>query len=160
KNVNTIYAGTGEGFQNSDGVRGAGIFKTTDAGQTWSRLDNTNNSNFYFVHDIVVSPNDSMHIYAGTANGIWRSTDAGETWTRVFSTTVTVGCTDLAIRTDKQTDYIFAACGSFVQAAVYRNSDAGGTGSWDAVLTEVGMGRTVIGIAPSNQNVVYALSAE
>ena len=32
-NSNTIYAGTGEGFFNADGVRGAGIFKSTDAGR-------------------------------------------------------------------------------------------------------------------------------
>ena len=31
-NPNTLYAGTGEGFFNADGVRGAGMFKTTDAG--------------------------------------------------------------------------------------------------------------------------------
>ncbi len=160
KNPDVIYAGTGEGFGNADGVRGAGIFKSADAGQTWTRLAGTTTSDFFFVHDIVVSPNDSMRLYAGTLTGVWRSLDGGATWTRALSTTVNRGCTDLAIRTDKQTDFMFAACGSFVQATVYRNMDAGAAGTWDAVLTEVGMGRTVLGIAPSNQNVVYALAAE
>jgi hypothetical protein len=37
-NSNVIYAGTGEGFFNGDRVQGAGIFKSTDAGATWTRL--------------------------------------------------------------------------------------------------------------------------
>jgi len=37
-NTNTIYASTGEGFFNSDATRGAGIFKSTDAGVTWGQL--------------------------------------------------------------------------------------------------------------------------
>lgn len=36
-NSSVIYAGTGEGFFNADAVRGAGIFKSTDAGATWTR---------------------------------------------------------------------------------------------------------------------------
>src|SRR5215217_258758 len=55
-NSSTIYAGTGEGFLNADGVRGAGIFKTTDAGAHWTRLAATvSNTNFFFVNDLVVS---------------------------------------------------------------------------------------------------------
>src|SRR5438045_5756096 len=54
---NTIYAGTGEGYFNADGVRGAGIFKTMDAGAHWTRLATTaSNANFFFINDIVVSP--------------------------------------------------------------------------------------------------------
>jgi hypothetical protein len=45
-NSNVIYAGTGEGYFNEDSVRGAGIFKSTDAGANWSYLTNTNTSDF------------------------------------------------------------------------------------------------------------------
>src|ERR1051325_2305409 len=40
-NSATIYAGTGEGCFNADGVRGAGIFKTPHAGAPWTRLATT-----------------------------------------------------------------------------------------------------------------------
>lgn len=40
-NSRIVYAGTGEGYYNSDAVRGAGIFKTTDGGLTWTRLPAT-----------------------------------------------------------------------------------------------------------------------
>ncbi|MBP6821781.1 MAG: hypothetical protein KA368_09565 [Acidobacteria bacterium] len=160
KNPNTIYAGTGEGFQNGDGVRGAGIFKTLDGGTTWARLPNTTTSDFYFVNDLVVSPNDSKRVYAATRTGVWRSLDEGLNWTAVVPTTVNGGCMDLAIRTDQQTDSMFAACGNLQQSTVYQKTNAEAAGAWDQVLTETGMGRTAIAIAPSNQNVVYAIASE
>ncbi len=160
KDSNIIYAGTGEGYFAVDNVRGAGIFKTADAGVNWARLDSTNNSDFYFVNDIFISPLDSRRIYAATGTGVYRSIDGGASWTRVLATNVTGGCYDLAARTDQTVDYLFVACGNFQQATVYRNTDAGGAGSWNSVLSESGMGRTVLAVAPSNQNTVYALTAE
>lgn len=159
KNPNIIYAGTGEGYFNIDGVRGAGIFKTTDGGANWTRLEGTTSLDFYYVNDLVVSPLNSQRVYAATRSGVMQSSDGGVTWTRALNPSVNGGCLDLAVRTDQQTDYLFAACGLFQQATVYRNTDAAGAGSWTPVLTDSGMGRTSLAIAPSNQNVVYALSA-
>jgi len=153
---NVIYAGTGEGFQNGDAVRGAGIFKTTDGGANWTQLAATTTSDFYYVNDLVVSKNNSQRVYAATRSGVWRSTDGGANWTRVLLPSASAGCLDLVIRTDQTNDYIFAACGNLTQATVYRNTDAGGTGDWTQVLSEPGMGRTSLAIAPSNQNIIYA----
>ena len=125
KNPNVIYAGTGEGFSNSDSVRGAGIFKTIDAGQNWARLNFTvNNTNFFFINDLVVSTTDSNRVYAATSTGVWRSLDAGETWTQVLARTGGGGCQDLAARTDQTTDFLLAACGNLAQSAVFRKIDA------------------------------------
>lgn len=159
-NSSILYAGTGEGYFNVDAVRGAGIFKTTNGGTSWSQLANTNNSDFHYVNDIAISPNNSSRIYAATRTGVWRSTDAGSTWTRVLNPGNTSGCLDLAIRTDQATDYVFTACGNQEQGTVYRNTDAAGAGSWNSVLSEACMGRTSLAIAPSNQSVIYALTAE
>jgi uncharacterized protein (TIGR03437 family) len=162
KNPNIIYAGTGESTVAGDAVRGAGIFKSSDAGQTWTRLASTgnNNINFFNVNDLVVSANDSNRLYAATNTGVWRSLDGGETWTRVVAVNITGGCTDLAGRTDQPTDFLLVACGNRVQATVYRKTDAEAAGTWDTVLTETGMGRTALAIAPSNQNIVYAITSE
>jgi hypothetical protein len=161
-NSSVLYAGTGEGYFNSDAVRGAGIFKTTDGGVTWSHLSSTSTSDFYFVNDLVVSPNSASRVYAATGTGVWRSLNGGGAWTRVLNPAISGGCLDLAIRTDQATDVLFAACGTFdssQDSKVYRNTDAGGAGTWSAVLTETNMGRTSLAIAPSNQNVVYACAA-
>lgn len=166
----TLYIGTGEGVaifsRDTQGdFRGAGILKTTDGGQTWTRLMSTAGEDFYFVNDLVISPVDKNRIYAATRSGIWRSTDAGVSWTNIltprndFNETITGGCLDLAIRTDVQSDYIFASCGTFEKASVYRNTDASGGGLWTTVLSEEGMGRTALAISPSNQSIVYALAS-
>ena len=173
-NPNTIYVGTGEGVYGSDydgdlssgDFRGAGIFKTTDGGANWTRLEGTKTSaDFYFVNDIVISSTDKNRIYAGTRSGVMRSLDGGTTWTKALDpigprgVTVNSGCLDLAIRTDKTTDVVFASCGNFEQALVYRNTDAGGSGTWDVSLRESGVGRTALAIAPSSQDTIYALSS-
>jgi uncharacterized repeat protein (TIGR01451 family) len=162
-NSNVIYAGTGEGFFNGDAVRGAGIFKSTDAGATWTRLASTTTSDFFYVQDIVVGNGaNSQHIYAATRTGVWRSLDGGANWTQVIISNAANGANgamDLAIRTDQSTDYVFAAVGTLAQSHIWRNTDAGGSGTWVDVYTEAAMERTALAIAPSNQNVIYALAA-
>lgn len=168
---NVVYVGTGEGVNGSErdtsvgDFRGAGIFKTTDGGANWIRLEGTENSDFFYVNDLVISPNDRNRIYAATQTGVWRSADGGTNWTRVlepqndFGDVVIGGCLDLAIRTDRQADSIFASCGTFEPATIYRNTDAAGGGMWEGVLTQPEMGRTSLAIAPSNQDIVYALAS-
>ena len=67
---------------------------------------------------------------------------------------------DLVVRTDKTTDYVFAAVGTFAQSHIFRNTDAGGAGVWTDVYTETTMGRTSLALAKSNQDIIYALSAQ
>ena len=162
-NSSVLYAGTGEGFGNGDAVRGAGIYKSTNAGETWTQLNSTDRSKFYYVNDIVVSSTNSQRVYAGTRTGVWRSTNGGGNWTKVLSPGLTSGCLDLAIRTDQTNDYVFASFGrggGANQGTIYRNTNAGGGGTWTVVYTESGMGRTSLAIAPSSQNVIYALAAD
>lgn len=79
---NAIYAGTGEGFYNADGIRGAGIFKSTTGGSTWSQLPSTNTSDFHYINRLALSPNGSI-LLAGTRTGLFRSSDGGSTFARV-----------------------------------------------------------------------------
>ncbi|MCA9926900.1 MAG: hypothetical protein KC419_00430, partial [Anaerolineales bacterium] len=89
---------------------------------------------------------------------IWRSTNGGSSWSRVYNASEPYGCMDLAIRTDKSPDTIFAACGSTFGATIYRSANGGNT--WLSSFSESGMGRTTLAIAPSNEDVVYALAAD
>lgn len=155
-----MYAGTGEGFFNGDAVRGAGIFKTIDGGATWVQLTATATPDFHYVSKIVVSPNAPQRLYAATRTGVHRSIDGGTTWAAVRTATTGGGFTDMVIRTDSAADFVFASEGNSEAAKVYRNTDAGGAGSWDVVLADgSSMGRTSLALAPSSQDVVYALSA-
>lgn len=89
-NPNVMYAGTGEGFFNVDAVRGAGIFKSTDGGVTWSALASTNptlNSVWYYVNRIAIHPTNGNILLAATNSGVYRSTDAGASWNLRTGTT-------------------------------------------------------------------------
>jgi hypothetical protein len=162
---NRLYAGTGEGYFRETvrgtalPLRGGGIFVSTDAGESWSILESTRSSDFYFVNDLFVSPVDTRRMYAATRTGVFRSSDSGQSWTRVLAVDVAGGCLDLAARPHAASDYLYVACGTLDQATVYRNVDAAAGSAWSAVLSEANMGRTSIAVAPSNPDVVYALSA-
>ena len=158
-NPNVIFAGTGEGFFNSDALRGDGIFKSVDAGVTWEQIESTSsNSNFHYVSKIVHSQTNENTIYASTRTGIQKSTDNGESWETVFtSETTATGCLDLSVIANDGNDVLLTACGSFVDGGVHRSADNGT--SWSTVLDFPTQGRTTLAVAPSDNNIVYALAA-
>src|SRR5271157_233473 len=166
-NPNVLYAGTGEQTQN---WRGAGIFKTTDGGQTWNQLPATATSDFYFVNQLAASKTTGQ-IYAATNTGLWASPDGGATWSLALaapdggpSTTsnggLNTGCFDVAISPGQPKDVVFAAChppGSALYA-IFRNLDAARAGAWTEVQSDPQMWYTALAIAPSQPTTVYAIS--
>lgn len=80
----TLYAGTGEGFYNSDALRGAGIFRTTD-GVSWAQIPATSTADFNAVNRLAISKTGTV-LLAATRAGIMKSSDAQRaTWTRVLA---------------------------------------------------------------------------
>jgi hypothetical protein len=162
---NILYAGTGEGYFREEQrgtalpLVGDGIFMTRDGGATWSQLSSTTGTDFDFVNDIVISTHDPSRMYAATRSGVFRSIDSGTTWTRVLQPNVKGGCLDLAWRGDTSGDYLFASCGVFDQATVYRNISAESNAPWQSVLSGPNMSRTSLAISKSNPSVIYALAA-
>ena len=166
---NVLYAGTGEGWYSTDiFVQGLGIFKSTDAGASWSLLPGTT-SGFEYVQRIVISPNDPDRIYAGTRTGVWRSEDAGASWGVVLANPTyvsapaqtvgcTIGCTDLVVRNDTAPDVLFAAFGSLQSDGLYRSFDGGDT--WQQYGVPTNQGRMSIALAPSDQDTMYLAMAD
>jgi 6-phosphogluconolactonase (cycloisomerase 2 family) len=83
----TLYAGTGEGFGNADAIRGAGIYKTSDAGAHWTQLPGTGTSDFWFVNRLALS-SSGVALLAATSTGLWLNPNVkvASTWTRVIAT--------------------------------------------------------------------------
>lgn len=152
-NSNTIYAGTGEGFFNLDAIRGAGIFKSTDAGASWSQLSSTNNSNFYYVNDLDYDAANGV-LYAATRKGLYASSDGGANFTdKVTGSGSDVHCLDIEIA-NTNPRRIFATFGLFNQAEIWRSTDAGS--SFFQNITLANLGRIEMATSKSNPSVAYA----
>ncbi|MSP49806.1 MAG: hypothetical protein EXQ95_10845 [Alphaproteobacteria bacterium] len=148
-NTNVLYAGTGEGFFNVDAVRGAGIFRSTDGGQTWIQLSATNpanDSNWYYVNRIAVNPSNSSLILAATNGGVYRTADGGTSWTQITSTRT------LDVKWDPVTTTRAIAGRTDGQVAVSTDSGA----NFTAVTVVSGGARVEIAFAPSSSGTVYA----
>lgn len=150
-----MYVGTGEGWYNADAIRGLGIWKTSDGGITWTQLSGTNNSTFYHVQKIVVS--SAGIVYASTrSGGVRRSADGGNSWSQVLAG----AAADLEIGADGT---LYASIGIFSTDGIY--SSANGT-TWTKRNTGAngfptsGFNRIEIACAPSDANVLYALTQE
>jgi photosystem II stability/assembly factor-like uncharacterized protein len=118
-NPNVIYAGTGEGFQNVDSIRGAGIFHTVD-GATWTQLPSTVGPEFQTVNRLAISP-DGKTLLAATRTGMFRSTDSARlTWTRTLAAEVV----DVKFHPSDATK---AVAGGRADGKAYFSTDGGAT---------------------------------
>jgi PKD repeat protein len=154
----TMYAGTGEGYYNVDAVRGGGIWKSTDGGTSWNRLNSS--TSYTYITRIAVANNGD--VYASTnGSGIIRSTNGGTSWSTVLSSSVggasTSRAADIKIGADGT---LFAAMGIFSTDGIYSSAD--GT-TWTKLNTgsngfpTTGIRRIEIGCAPSDANTIYCL---
>lgn len=152
-NPNIIYAGTGEGFFNLDAIRGAGIFKSTNAGANWSQLASTDNLNFYYVNDLDYDAVNGV-LYAATRKGLYSSSDGGNSFdTKIYDTNGDdIHFTDVEIAYTNPTT-IFTAYGIFSQSEIWRSIDGGATFQSNASLT--GAGRIELATSKSNPGFVY-----
>jgi CARDB len=148
-NPSIMYAGTGEGFYNIDGIQGAGVFKSTNGGATWTQLASTSSSDWYYVNRLAISPNGSV-ILAVTGSGIWRSTNGGSSWTLVLSDW---RVKDIDFHPTNNNNAI--ASGS--EGMAWYSTDGGVTWNPATGLPALDwLGRVEVAYAPSNGSIVYA----
>jgi photosystem II stability/assembly factor-like uncharacterized protein len=100
---NTIYVGSGEGLQRPDLSVGDGIYKSTDAGRSWTHLGLRDGQQ---IPQIAVDPRDPNRLLVAVAGhpygpneerGIFRSTDGGKTFAKVLYKDENVGGADVLI---------------------------------------------------------------
>ena len=150
------------------GSTGGGVWKTTDAGQTWHNV-----SDRYFavgsMGDIDVADSDPNVVYAGTGSdalrsnvsigkGVYKSTDAGRTWMHVGLPHVgNIGGVEIH-PTNPDIAFVAAIGNPFKPNAdrgVYRTRDGGR--SWEKVLfVSDSTGAVDVELQPGNPNVVFA----
>lgn len=165
-----MYFGTGEGWGNIDAIQGAGIWKSTNGGTSWTQLGST--TGISFVQDLEFDNNG--FIYAATRatptglRGILRSSDGGVSWTQVL-TDPGVGVTTRGADLERAPDGdMYASLGIFSTGHVFRSAangvNTGISGSWTEItpsgITTNGYQRVEIAVCPNNANRVYLVAQD
>ncbi len=172
---NVVWAGTGEAHIRSHISLGQGIYKSTDAGKSWTLmgLEKTGRIGRVVVHP--TNPDIVLACALGTAygpqqeRGVFRTTDGGATWTRVLFTSPDAGCSDLAMH-PANPRILYAGMWQIVIHTWGRSSGGPGSGLFKSTdggatwtrLVGNGLpgkvtGKHALAIAPSNPSRVYAL---
>jgi photosystem II stability/assembly factor-like uncharacterized protein len=173
---NTVYVGTGEADMRSQNSFGDGMYKSTDAGKTWTHigLENTRQ-----IGRIAVDPKNPNivfvaalgHVYGSNPDrGIYRSKDGGATWQKVLFKNDNVGAIDVTID-PADSRVVYASLWNTRRppwsiyppsygpgGGIYKSIDGGNT--WNEIDNGIpveGQGHIGIAVAPSNTKRLYAI---
>ena len=175
----TMYATTGETPFSGAGINGGGVFKSTDGGDTWNRLDSTIPRTTDFLHAtrVIVSPtNPNLVLVTSSYNPylasgidsddfresfVLRSTDGGSTWAITYRNPQLL---QQIVAEPGNFNNMYASGSVIGNPTLIRSTDAGLT--WQSTrMTSIaavedteggGVGRSEIAISPTNPAIVYA----
>jgi photosystem II stability/assembly factor-like uncharacterized protein len=172
----TIYVGSGESTLRDSMGFGNGMYKSTDAGATWTHIGLADTQH---IGKIAVDPRNPAvlfvaaigHLYAPNAErGVFRSRDGGRSWQKVLFKNADVGAVEVVIdptnpnvvfaglwNTRRPPWYTYAPTNG-PGGGIFKSTDGGDT--WTQLtkgLPGEGIGRTGIAVAPSNSRRVYAV---
>jgi photosystem II stability/assembly factor-like uncharacterized protein len=174
---NVIYVGSGEGLQRPDLSTGDGIYKSTDAGKTWTHLGLRDGQQ---IPQIIVDPHDPNRLFVAVLGhpygsneerGIFRSTDGARTFQRVLYKDADTGGVDVVFDPENaSTVYavlwqarqgpwengVFTGPGS----GVFKSTDGGTT--WRRIVdglptfADDGLGRIGLAVTPGHPDRMFA----
>jgi photosystem II stability/assembly factor-like uncharacterized protein len=173
---NVIYAGQGEGTVRGNVSFGHGMYKSTDAGKTWSFIGLKNSNH---ITRIRIHPKNPDLVYASVLGdlfksseerGVYRSDDGGKNWKRILFANADAGAIDLCMDPNnprilfastwriRRTPYSLESGGE--GSALWKSTDGGET--WKNISKNEGMPKGIWGIvgvsvSPVNSNRVYAI---
>ena len=175
-NPDVVYVGTGESTLRDSMGYGNGVYKSTDAGRTWTHvgLDKT-----HHIGRVAIDPKNADivfvaaigNLYAATPDrGVFRTTDGGRTWQKTLFKNDNVGAVDVVIDPTNSRN-VYASLWATRRApwytygpsnapggGIYKSTDGGTT--WTqltAGLPTEGFGRSGLAVAPSSPQRVYAI---
>jgi photosystem II stability/assembly factor-like uncharacterized protein len=174
-NPKIIYVGTGEPNNRQSSSIGAGVYKSTDAGETWAYmgLKETQSIGRLAIHpknpDIVYVAAVGALFGPNPERGVYKTTDGGKTWTNTNFIDNDTGFIDIVMH-PTQPDTLIAASYQRRRQPWGFNGGGAGSGIWKTEnggrtwtkLTGSGLpdnpiiGRIGLNYSRSNPNVVYA----
>ena len=175
---NIIYVGSGEGLHRPDLSVGNGIYKSTDAGKTWTHLGLKDGQQ---IPALAVDPRDPDRVFAAVLGhpygasqerGIYRSTDGGQSWQKVISKDENTGGSDVQID-PANPDVVYASMWEAREGpwednnivnetggGLFKSTDGGST--WHALKQGLpdDLSQIYVAIAPSDPRRLYATLSE
>ncbi len=175
-NPNVVYVASGEGLQRPDLSVGNGMYKSTDAGKTWTFLGLKDGQQ---IGGICVDPTNENRVFAAVLGhpcgpnperGVYRTTDGGKTWDNVLYRDENTGAVQVTID-PKNPNIVYADLWAARQgpwengqwqgpeSGLFKSMDGGTT--WQKLTNGLptiaqGLGRIGFCIAPSEPNRLYA----
>jgi photosystem II stability/assembly factor-like uncharacterized protein len=173
---NVIYVGQGEGTVRGNVSYGHGLWKSTDAGKTWTFSGLKDSKH---IPRIRIHPKNPDLVYAAVLGdlfksseerGVFRSEDGGKSWKRILFANANAGTVDLSMDPNnprilyasmwkiRRTPYSLESGGE--GSAIYKSTDGGDT--WKNISANEGMpkglwGISCVSVSPVNSNRVYAM---
>ncbi len=170
-----LYLGTGEPMHARSSTHGNGMWKSTDAGKTWTKIGLEKS---FFIPKVAVDPKNPDIVYVAAEGklydnamdcerGLYKTTDGGKTWTNVFPVKDR-GVADFIIDPGNSDVVLAAAYKTFRRAWtymdrqpgnwIYKTTDGGQT--WKKLTAglpvDIELGRTGLAIFEKNPAIVYA----
>ncbi len=174
-NPDIIFVGSGEGLQRPDLSTGNGMYRSSDAGKTWTHLGLRDGQQ---IPRIAIDPGNPDRLFVAvlghpygpnTERGIYRSVNGGKTFERVLYKDENTGGADVVLSpNDPNTVYAVLwearqgpwenAAWSGANSGLFKSTDGGAT--WKQLAgglptTADGLGRIGIGISPSDPRRLY-----
>ncbi|MEA1886519.1 MAG: glycosyl hydrolase [Bacteroidota bacterium] len=173
-NPNVVWIGTGENNSQRNLAYGDGIYKTTDAGKSFTNMGLNESEH---IGKIMIDPRNTDVVYVtaqgpvwgpGGDRGLYKTTDGGKTWEQVLYIGEYTGVTDMEMD-PRNPDILYAAAHQRERrvyskidggpnSAIYKSVDAGKT--WYKLtrgLPSGDVGRIGLAISPPNPDIVYAM---
>jgi photosystem II stability/assembly factor-like uncharacterized protein len=173
---NVLYVGSGEGLQRPDLSTGDGIYKSTDAGKSWTHLGLRDGQQ---IPQIVVDPRNADRLFVAVLGhpygpneerGLFRSMDGGRSFKKILYKDENTGAVDVGLD-PSNANHIYAVLwearqgpwenGVFTgpNSGLFESNDSGDT--WHQLTNglptfDQGLGRIGITIAPSDPRRMYA----
>lgn len=173
-NPNIIWAGTGENNSQRALGYGNGVYKSIDAGSSWTNMGLKSSRQ---VGKILIDPRNSDIVYVaaegsvwgpGGERGIYKTDDGGKAWNLILEISENTGAYDLEFHPSNP-DIIYATMhqrrrraftkiNGGPESAFYKTTNAGK--DWRKInkgMPEVHLGRIGLAVTPANADLVYAI---